>query len=58
MVFFENIDKNVRINSLFLGNSCNFYFCPRKTGDFFISELKKVVCPKQCPLYGFHFRDM
>ena len=33
---FEKIDKNVQINSLFLGNSENFYLCPRNPGDFFI----------------------
>ena len=28
-----------------------------RRGDFFIWELKKVACLKQCPLYGFRFKD-
>ena len=31
--------------------------CPREAGGFFIWELKKVARLKQCPLYGFYFRD-
>ena len=34
-----------------------FYLCPHKAGGLFIWGLKKVVCLKQCPLYGFCFRD-
>ena len=36
----------------------SFYLCPRKAGEFFVWGLKKVVCLKQCPLYGFCFRDV
>ena len=51
MLLFEEIDKNIQFNSLFLGirETC---FCPRETdGVFFTRELKKVVRLKQCPLY-------
>ena len=58
MFLFEKIDKNVQINSLFLGNSEIFYLCPRNLGDFFIWGVKKVDCQKECTLYGFRFRDV
>ena len=47
---FEKIDKNVQINSLFLGNSENFYLCPRNPGDFFIwrSVLFTVSALEMC----------
>ena len=32
--------------------------CPRKAGGFFMWGLKKAVRLKQCPLYGFHFRNL
>ena len=46
---FEEIDKNIQFNTLFLG--IHETFISRETGDFFIWELKKVVHLKQCPLY-------
>ena len=52
LFLFEKIDKNIQINSLFLGNSEKYFLCPRKAG------MKKVVPLKQCPFYGFRFRDV
>ena len=49
MLLFEQIDKNIQFNTLFLG--IRETFCLRETGGFFISELKKVVHLKQCRLY-------
>ena len=55
---YEEVDKNVQFNFLFLRNFQNFYLCPLKAGGFFIWWLKKIVRLKQCPLYGFRFRNI
>ena len=49
--------KSVQFNSRFLWKSQNFYLFLRKVGDFFIRGLKKIVRLKQCPFYGFRFRN-
>ena len=42
MLLCGKIDKIVQFNSLFLGNSYNFYLCPWKADDFFILVLKRL----------------
>ena len=57
-LLFRKLTKMSKTNSPFLGNSWNVYLCLRKAGGVFIWGLKKVVRLKQCPLYGFRFRDV
>ena len=51
MLLFEENDKNIQFNSLFLGIRENFYFCPLETGDFFYLRTEKSFPLKQCTLY-------
>ena len=56
MFLSAKIDKNIQFNSLFLGIPKIFLYVRVKQVAFFIWE--KVVCLKQCPVYGFPFRDV
>ena len=51
MLIFEEIDKNIQFNCLFLGIHETFVSVRVILVAFFTWELKKVVCLKQCPLY-------
>ena len=51
MLLFEEIDKNIQFNSLFLGIRETFVSVRARQVAFFIWELKKVARLKQCPLY-------
>ena len=51
MLLFEEIDKNIQVNSLFLGIRETFVSVRLRLVAFFTWELKKVVRLKQCPLY-------
>ena len=51
MVLFEEIDKNINFDSLFLGIRETCVSAQVRQVAFFNWELKKVVRQKQCPLY-------
>ena len=51
MLLFEEIDKNIQFNSLFLGIRETCVSARVRQVAFFNWELKKVVHQKQCPLY-------
>ena len=57
MFLCQKVDKSVQFNSLFL-QIPKMLLCVR-IGQvaFFVWGLKRVVCLKQCPLYGFCFND-
>ena len=58
MFHFEKIDKNAQFNYLFLEIPKIFLHVRVRQVDFLSEDWKEVVCLKQCPLYGFHFRDV
>ena len=51
MLLFEEIDKNIQFNSLFLGICETLFLCSREAGDFFYLRTEKSFPLKQCPLY-------
>ena len=51
MLLFEEIDKNIQFNSLFLGIRETFISALFETGDFFYLSTEKSFPLKQCPLY-------
>ena len=58
MLLFEEIDKNIHLNSLLLGIRKTFVSVRVRQVAFFTWGLKNVFRVKQCPLYVLTaFRD-